>query len=1110
MTRTSFAHVYETLKDFQQATVEHVTNRFYGPDPTDRFLVADEVGLGKTLVARGVIARSIEHHLRAGTGRIDVVYICSNGDIARQNIRKLNVLERNDFHLASRITLLPGVLSDLQANRVNFVSFTPGTSFNLRSSQGVARERVLLYHMLRDLWGRHVVRGAGGAKVFAGWSGFRRFRAHVRRWARNHDYDDSLAADFAAQLEQADAASRSRGQPTFVERFEELRQSLAYKHRNKRGYIDPQVADDRARFVGDLRELPARVCVNALEPDLVILDEFQRFKHLLDPGRPEAELAQSLFGYEGAKILLLSATPYKMYTLSEEAGEDHYADLLDTLRFLLDDQAQVEGFARDLRAYRQGLLMLGDGGPDRARRAKERIEATLRGVMARTERLSVTADRRGMLTERAGDGVRLHDSDLRHYLAVEQAAEHLDVGSMLHYWQSTPYPFNFMDGYQVDRKLEAGVETGHEGLRSALGRTGVVLSWQDIEAYRRVDPANTRVRWLLDETVEAGAWRLVWVPPSLPYYELGEAYAGMEGFTKRLVFSAWRVVPTMVAALTSYEAERRMMQARGNGQVRNTPEERNRIRGLLRFTRSSGRLTGMPVLALLYPSRVLSNLGDPRELAAEVGAYHAPADRRILLEVLRRRLELRLRPRLDTAPDTGLADETWYWAAPFLLDLDADPDGTRAWLEDPELAEHFVRAKTGDPIEEDVAGGFAAHLEQARALVRGELEPLGRPPEDLLDVLAEMALAAPGVVAHRALSRLGRQAVGDGPDGGHDLRHHAAHIAWGFRSLFNQPDIMTMIRGGAAGSHREDAYWRLVLSHCLDGCLQAVLDEYVHVLGDSLGLAGQTSADLLDEVTDRIHEAVTLRTVTYAVRDLAVADGQVTVRKPRMRGSFALRFGDQTTDDQGHLARSASVRHAFNSPFHPFLLATTSVGQEGLDFHTYCHAVVHWNLPANPVDLEQREGRVHRYKGHAVRRNVTADHREEAFGGEADPWTGVFAAAAATRGPTDSELIPDWIYRGPARIERHVPALPLSRSARQLEDLKRSLAAYRLVFGQPRQADLVAFLREHADAEELAALADDLNIDLTPAPVAGMEPAYLEPGELAFWEGRPEDKEDAY
>ena len=38
------------------------------------------------------------------------------------------------------------------------------------------------------------------------------------------------------------------------------------------------------------------------------------------------------------------------------------------------------------------------------------------------------------------------------------------------------------------------------------------------------------------------------------------------------------------------------------------------------------------------------------------------------------------------------------------------------------------------------------------------------------------------------------------------------------------------------------------------------------------------------------------------------------------------------------------MREAFNSPFWPFVLATTSVGQEGLDFHQYCHAVVHFGL----------------------------------------------------------------------------------------------------------------------------------------------------------------------
>lgn len=179
---------------------------------------------------------------------------------------------------------------------------------------------------------------------------------------------------------------------------------------------------------------------------------------------------------------------------------------------------------------------------------------------------------------------------------------------------------------------------------------------------------------------------------------------------------------------------------------------------------------------------------------------------------------------------------------------------------------------------------------------------------------------------------------------------------------------------------------------------------------------------------------------------------------------------------------NGAVRSAFNSPFWPFVLTSTSVGQEGLDFHQYCHAVVHWNLPANPVDLEQREGRVHRYKGHAIRKNVAEHHRAAAFTKRSsDPWEAMFADARRhARKQNSNELEPFWIYEGAAKIERHLPILPLSREVERLDQLRRSLAAYRLVFGQPRQEDLVAYLEKRAPAEEIERLAQQLRVDLTP------------------------------
>ena len=142
--------VYEGLKDFQKETVDYVFSRLYPEDGAgaSRFLVADEVGLGKTLVARGLIAKTIER-LQKDVRRIDIVYVCSNAEIARQNIQRLNVTGKDDFALASRITLLPLVLHHLTQNRLNFVSFTPGTSLDLKSTEVLRASEHLLHRLLR-------------------------------------------------------------------------------------------------------------------------------------------------------------------------------------------------------------------------------------------------------------------------------------------------------------------------------------------------------------------------------------------------------------------------------------------------------------------------------------------------------------------------------------------------------------------------------------------------------------------------------------------------------------------------------------------------------------------------------------------------------------------------------------------------------------------------------------------------------------------------------------------------------------------------------------------------------------------------------------------------
>ncbi|WP_376715286.1 helicase-related protein [Janibacter limosus] len=95
---------------------------------------------------------------------------------------------------------------------------------------------------------------------------------------------------------------------------------------------------------------------------------------------------------------------------------------------------------------------------------------------------------------------------------------------------------------------------------------------------------------------------------------------------------------------------------------------------------------------------------------------------------------------------------------------------------------------------------------------------------------------------------------------------------------------------------------------------------------------------------------------------------------------FAVRYGAGDSHG-GDDARMPEVRASFNSPFWPFVLVSTSVGQEGIDFHWWCHAIMHWNIPPNPVDFEQREGRVDRFRGHAIRKNIADKHGGTALSG---------------------------------------------------------------------------------------------------------------------------------
>jgi hypothetical protein len=69
---------------------------------------------------------------------------------------------------------------------------------------------------------------------------------------------------------------------------------------------------------------------------------------------------------------------------------------------------------------------------------------------------------------------------------------------------------------------------------------------------------------------------------------------------------------------------------------------------------------------------------------------------------------------------------------------------------------------------------------------------------------------------------------------------------------------------------------------------------------------------------------------------------------------------------------------------------------------------------------------------------------------------------------------------GGAAIERRVLSPPLSRDAGKLTALRSSLALYRMAFGQPRQDELLEYLKTRLSPEERAETAAEIRVDLEP------------------------------
>ncbi|KPH79408.1 DEAD/DEAH box helicase [Bosea vaviloviae] len=955
-----------TLERFQEATVEAAVEALTRQGGSRRFLIADEVGLGKT-----VSARAIASELQRQKGRaLNVVYLCPNLDIASQNLGKLMALQENWPRPEDRLSLVLGKRPSSGRTDYRIYSYTPETSLpGWKPGQRTGRTAE------RDLIGSLLLKAAPTA--------WREIRAFDR--AR----DGSKRRLFGPNLGEP---------PSYVKRpFEAALRELMGLERKK---LDLGLQERLARWKDPLPEIILR-CRAALamaalrdpliRPDLLILDEFHRYADLVMPTRaappdPHAaelhhiqrKLVEALVGKgeNSPALLLLSATPYRLHRLDQGAiPGDRYGHFIGLVRFLHGAAGSSQGDRAEsaIRAHHSALARRDDKPSALAEvgEAKRELEAALRPVIARTERATAISgevfDRRvNEAVVEPGDLVTFRH--LAHSVAKTKGAMRSWVQPL---WSSVPYPAETLFNYNICKALNSDLPAS------------TIASGKE-------RPAHPHLRALVDNlipkasTIDLDALTLPWLAPTRPWWTLGGRWGELASkgrlHGKSLLFSRYKGTPTAVAAWLSGEVDRRSEHRRDKGKT-------------AAFLRPTAKAP-WPLVALFMPFPTLSLAFEPVR-GGNLG-----------LDEVRRRaraeLEKWLRSKgISVAPADGAPRKPWRLA----FDL-----------------EQAVGA----------APAITAALRQLRKLVEPNSwlrkTPTRSATKAEIIALADWMLGAPGIVVARTLRRHEPDVTRNS-----DRTMREFRFAWGqLRPYLGQRQFAASMQN-AKRLRRTGGYPEALRQAVLDGGLEATLDEHVAVTK----LVGSGGAlDILEKCIVGRPGRVQRRT-TRGLRS-----ARVHAAVPYLG---AERRNDRSKDNRK--MRSDILREGFNSPFWPHVLATTSIGQEGLDFHVWCDRVVHWDLPRNAVDFEQREGRISRYASLPVRRALA-----ERYGGAASaPWSSPFQAIFDTARVAKRDGLGLERWWSPAG---HNPtsvtfSMPFSLGGLRLKRLQDELVNYRLALGQP-------------------------------------------------------------
>ncbi|MBQ1761466.1 MAG: hypothetical protein IIZ92_01020 [Aquincola sp.] len=1008
-------------KPFQDATVEAVMRAFKGSG-TRRFLVADEPGLGKTLVARQVLSKLSEKN------KLTVLYVCANQPIAGQNVDQLlGDLPHGERPRARASADRPGLLPLTDApshERLCIYSLTPGTAFSgdKRRHKGRVQERAFACALLEqeadsDLpWLRTTL--SWGARNFEGL--LKDYKVQVKN--KIQPVDGSFARFFDRFCDAMRGCMNA--------------QDPLRNHRVLKDIVDANAAGMRLDVTGWCRNSLAAAALGELKPGLVIFDEFQRFRDLMTDkatARDSAEASiRSILTAKGTgRLLLLSATPYEALrpvatpktvrhaerTNTEDPATDN--DFFRLLEFLLGNRTKEQRGAvlqsiRDAFSIRESEIRRGAPDSTTAKDALADLVSNLSSIMCRTER-PVVSD-----AELHGEppSIPLTAADMRSFRAFvewERGKAHAHWAVPL--WISVPLAAQTLGNrYQYWK-------AGRDKLPSAE------LTLKGSHNWRLPEWTNAKARGLL-EALPPDRLKAPWVRPTKRWWPLAGIWSESQGDSlidgKALVFSRFAAVPGAVSAVVSYSVEAHLYDHKG---VRAKPKYRA---GAKPTFKSGGASPGM--FRLFFVSEFLAGLDPLKDgVPTTLGAAH-----KTLFVQIRKALRERGVVYNPSSKRRPVPIEAW------LVHLAAHPNGKpgsarQAWVD-------AVVDEEGDKSTPNVVGAaFDAFLS------RVPKDRLTEITKAELHALVKLSLSSPAVVLARAVMRhwhdgemplnwdqkpkaeKGKSKEKVEPRTPRELLQRL--VISGLRRYLDRPWFAaTLQRSKRFHKDFSDALHAAVI----EGNLENVLDEH-------FWFVTATNSHSWPKRLLELQAALALsggRTVLHESTK-AAKNGS------RVRCNVALPLHQAKDEGKEEAPRPDVVRHAFNTPFWPMVLTTTSVGQEGLDFHPWCKTVAHWDPAPGPVELEQREGRVNRYAGLAIRRALDKSVDMAVVNATTgSPWTAMAAQAEkqAEVGDESGGMSPWWCTPGASAMQLYLHCAGSRESAVRVR-LERRRAVYRMVLG---------------------------------------------------------------